>query len=97
MADIVTKVDYPVTVGGKTNMGFKQHLDYTRIHHDIYIAGVELNNNRNDGFTQWCIKQNLYRLNWLIEDILQKSPKFSLEDEFLLEHDKAKVLDALKP
>lgn len=77
-------------------MGFRKPLDYNTLHHNIYIAGVELNSQRNDGFIQWEIKQDLYRLKWLIDDIIRQSPKFVDEEEFLNEHEKAEVWRALK-
>lgn len=83
----VTKAASLVNVGVKT-MGFRKHLDYNTAHHNIYMAGVELHNDRNDGYIQWDIKQDLYRLKWLIDGILEDSPQFSDEEQFLKDHDK---------
>lgn len=77
-------------------MGFRKHLDYNTVHHNIYMAGVELHNVRNDGYTQWEIKQDLYRLKWLLDNILEKSPTFVGEEEFLRAHEKAEVWRALQ-
>lgn len=77
-------------------MGFRKHLDYNTVSHNIYMAGVELCNDRNDGYTQWEIKQDLYRLQWLIDNILRQSPSFVGEEEFLKEHENAEVWRALK-
>lgn len=77
-------------------MGFRKHLDYNTVQHNIYMAGVELCSPHNDGFTQWEIKQDIYRLKWLIDEILQKSSTFNGEEEFLREHDKALVWRKLK-
>lgn len=77
-------------------MGFRKHLDYNTVQHNIYMAGVELCNSRNDGYTQWEIKQDLYRLKWLVDNILAQSATFVGEDEFLREHEKAEVWRALK-
>lgn len=78
-------------------MGYKRVLDYSRICHELYIAGVELHDDRNDGYTQWEIKQDLYRIKWLIDNILSKSPNFDeIEDEFLEKHEKAVLWKELK-
>jgi len=77
-------------------MGFRKHLDYNTTQHNIYMAGVELCNDRNDGYTQWEIKQDLYRLKWLIDNILAKSATFTEEEHFLREHDKHVVWETLK-
>lgn len=69
-------------------MGFKKPLDYNSVNHQIYMAGVELSSIYNDGFTQWEIKKDLYKLKWLLDSIIQSSPTFSEEDKFLLEHEK---------
>lgn len=77
-------------------MGFSKPLDYNSVHHQIYMAGAEVCSSRNDGYTQWQIKQELYRLKWLIEDIMQKSPKFVDETEFVREHEKHMMFRTLQ-
>jgi hypothetical protein len=68
-------------------MGFRKPMDYNSVHHQLYISGVELYSPRNDGFTQWEIKQDLYRIKWLVDAILKDSPSFNGEEEFLKEHE----------
>ena len=72
-------------------MGFRKPLDYNSVHHQIYMAGVELNSPYNDGYTQWGIKQDLHRLKWLLDEIMADSPEFVGEDEFLKEHAQKKM------
>ncbi len=69
-------------------MGFRKPMDYNSVSHQIYIAGVELNSPRNDGFTQWEIKQDLYKIKFLVDEILKSSPEFVGETEFLEQHQK---------
>ncbi len=69
-------------------MGFRKPMDYNSVSHQIYIAGVELNSPRNDGFTQWEIKQDLYKVKFLVDEILKSSPEFVGETEFLEQHQK---------
>jgi len=77
-------------------MGFKSPMDYTSVHHQIYMAGVELHSFHNDGFTSWEIKKDLHRIKWLLDEIMADAPTFSGEEEFLDEHSKVKMWRALK-
>lgn len=86
---IATKAE---TVHVKINkMGFRKPMDYQSVHHQIYMAGVELHEPKNDGFTQWMIKQDLYKTKWLLDEILADSPTFAGEEEFLKEHEQVKM------
>ncbi len=68
-------------------MGFRKPLDYNTVHHNLYMAGVELHSPYNDGYNQQVIKQDLYRIKWLVDAMLKDSPTFSGEEEFLKEHE----------
>lgn len=76
-------------------MGFRKPMDYNSVSHQIYIAGVELNDHRNDGFVQWEIKKDLYQLKFLVDEILSRSPEFAGESEFLQEQAKKKMWKSL--
>lgn len=77
-------------------MGFRKPLDYNSVNHQIYMAGVEVMDPRNDGWTQWEIKQDLYRLQVLINSILERSPTFPEEDDFLRGLEQEKMVKILK-
>jgi len=68
-------------------MGFKKPMDYNSVHHQIYMTGVEVNSKYNDGYTAFYLKQDLYKIKWLIDSILKDSPEFAGEDEFIKEHE----------
>ena len=68
-------------------MGFRKPMDYNSVSHQIYTAGVELHSPYNDGYNQWAIKQDLYRIKWLVDAILKDSDTFTDEDEFIKEHE----------
>ena len=72
-------------------MGFRKPMDYNSVNHQIYIAGVELHSPRNDGYVQWEIKKDLYKLKWLLDGILKDSPEFVGEEEFLQEYSKKQM------
>ena len=69
-------------------MGFKKPIDNNSVHHQIYMTGVELCSPYNDGYTQWELKKDLYKIKWLVDEILKDSPKFADEENFLNEHQK---------
>ena len=81
---------------GINKMGFRKPMDYNSASHQIYMAGVELHEPKNDGFTQFEIKKDLYRLKWLLDEIMADAPTFAGEEEFLKEHEKVKMWRTLK-
>lgn len=66
-------------------------MDYNSVHHQVYMAGVELNSDYNDGFVQWELKKDLYKIKFLVDEILNSSPTFVAETEFLEEQSKKKM------
>jgi hypothetical protein len=80
----------------KNKMGFRKPIDYNSVHHQIYIAGVELYSPRNDGFTAWDIKQDLYKLKWMLDAIIKDAPTFVDEEEFIKEHEQKVMWRTLK-
>jgi hypothetical protein len=77
-------------------MGFRKPMDYNQVSHQIYMTGVELNSRYNDGFTQSLMKQDLYKLKWLIDEIIADSPTFSDEEQFLKENEQRVMWRTLK-
>jgi hypothetical protein len=77
-------------------VGFIKPMDYNDVHHQVYMAGIELHSPYNDGYNQWMIKQELYRIKWLVDNILKDSPTFSGEEEFLKEHEQVVMWRKLK-
>ena len=72
-------------------MGFRAPMDYNSVHHQIYLAGVELHSPYNDGYVTFEIKKDLYKIKWLLDEIMADAPKYSGEEEFLKEHDQKKM------
>lgn len=69
-------------------MGLRKQMDYNSVHHQIYMSGVELHSNYNDGFNQFEIKKDLYKLKWMLDEILADSPAFAGEEDFLKENER---------
>ena len=49
-----------------------------------------------DGFTTWRCKQDLYRVQFALEDMLKNCPVYATEQEWLEEREKDKMWKALK-
>ena len=77
-------------------MGYRMPIDPNSIRHQIYISGVEINNNRNDGYTQFEVKKELYKIKFLLDAIMKDAPTFAGEEEFLEEESKKEVWRVLK-
>jgi hypothetical protein len=77
-------------------MGFKKSWDVADIAKQINCAVYECSDPRNDGFTSFYTKQDLYRIKWILDDALKRCPTFSGEDEWLREQEKKKVIKILK-
>lgn len=77
-------------------MGFRKPLDRDSIYHKIHMAGVEINSPYNDGYTAFEVKKDLYKIKWLIEEILNDSAYLSGEDEWVEEQSKQQMWRKLK-
>ena len=54
-----------------------------------------VNDSRHVDYTRWGAKQDLYRIMWVLEEELKRSPKFSIEDDWLKQEEKRKILKIL--
>lgn len=51
---------------------------------------------RMDGFVTWGCKQDLYRVKFLLDELLEKCPTYSVEAEWLREQEAEKIVRILK-
>jgi hypothetical protein len=58
----------------------------------IYFATTDP---RMDGFVTWGCKQDLYRVQFALEDMMKRCPKYHGEEEWLEERQKELVWKAL--
>jgi hypothetical protein len=77
-------------------MAFNSRTTKESIETYILSTYSKLMSNYQDGFTQWEMKKDLYELKFLLDNILNNSPKFSLEEEWLEDQHKKKVWGILK-
>jgi hypothetical protein len=76
-------------------MGFKYSYNITDAAREINAAAYDATDFRNDGFTAWGAKQDLYRLKWILEDALARCPTFGPEEEWLHEQEQKKIIKIL--
>lgn len=55
----------------------------SNIEQQIYDAYYYCTDPRMDGFTQFSVKQKLYEVKWLVDNLLSKCPTFVGEEEFV--------------
>jgi hypothetical protein len=77
-------------------MGYKHSYDIVRALNEIRAAAYECRSSRNDGFVAWGVKQDLYQIKWLLDDLLKDCPTFGPEAEWLKEQEQKKILRLLK-
>jgi hypothetical protein len=77
-------------------MGFRKVWNIDNIQAQIAGAVRECTSNYNDGFSQWEIKKDLYKIKWLAEEALAQCGKFSGEHEWIREQEKTKLIKILK-
>jgi hypothetical protein len=78
-------------------MGFKFSYNITNAAREVNAAAYDASNSLNDGFIAWGAKQDLYRLKIILDDALGRCPQFgSIEEDWLREQDKKKVIKILK-
>ena len=62
----------------------------------IRKAIIEMNSPYNDGYLAWGIKQDLYLLKFMLDNVLANAPTFVGEEEWLKEQSQAKMVEILK-
>lgn len=51
---------------------------------------------RMTGWNNWPCKQDLYRVKFLVDELLEKCPEFAGEEEWLREQEAEKIVKILK-
>ena len=76
-------------------MGFIKRWSVDEIICQLEMCSAQMNSLRNDGFTTWGCKQDLYRVQFALEYMLKNSPSYYGEQEWLeqqqLERDRKQV------
>lgn len=60
-------------------MGFKKSWDVTAVMANVRSCAAQVADPRNDGWTAWSCKQDLYRVKFLVDKLLCDLPEFADE------------------
>lgn len=78
-------------------MGYKHSYDIIAAYQQVRAAAQECNNPRNDGFVAWGVKQDLYQLKWMLDDLLKDCPSFGdTENDWLKEQEQKRIIRYLR-
>ena len=77
-------------------MGFKKNWEVNEICNSLSTIAFQVKSHYNDGFIQWHCKQDLYQIQFHLEQLIKQLPRFVGEEEFLEELEKAKLWNTLK-
>jgi hypothetical protein len=77
-------------------MGFKKPIELDSVLMHLSRAYGEVASTYNDGFTAFYVKQDLYRVKFILDEMLKELPEFSGEKEWLEEESKKKMWKELK-
>jgi hypothetical protein len=67
------------------------------IRQELFKIFREVQDNYNDGFTQWEYKKVLIDVKYILDDMLNVSPTFgSIEADYLKDKEHKQVMDILK-
>ena len=72
-------------------MGFKKSWDATDVVSQIGSLARECSSPYNDGFIGWGCKQDLYRIKFILDEIIENASTYSGEQEWLEERAKEKT------
>lgn len=77
-------------------MGFQKRWDVSNICQQISNCRAEVVSPYNDGYNAWSCKQDLYRIKYFLDDVLDMSYKFVGEEEFIKQLEHEKLITKLK-
>lgn len=67
-----------------------------KISHQLYRMHRGANDVYETGYNNWPCKQDLYRVKFLVDELLKDCPSFSGEKEWLKEQEAEKIVNILK-
>lgn len=77
-------------------MGFKKNWDVGDVVQQVHRMARECSSPYNDGFTAFEIKKELYEIKLIVDQVMEKLPSFSGEEEWLTEQEKKRIIKHLK-
>lgn len=76
--------------------GYIKHWDMRQISNQLRSAAYTCSDPYQDGFSTWPIKQELYQLKWLLDDLIRQCPTYVDEQSWLQEQEHQRIIGILK-
>jgi hypothetical protein len=77
-------------------MGFKYCYNIENAVREIHGARRDASNSMNDGFISWGAKQDLLRLQYILDEAIRQCPSFGhIEREWIKEQEQKRIIDIL--
>jgi hypothetical protein len=77
-------------------MSFRKNWDADRIIGELASCTSQVRDARNDGWSAWGCKQDLYRVKFALDEMLKHAPTFAGESEWLLDQERLQIWKILK-
>jgi hypothetical protein len=92
-------MQFKLTARHAGNMSIKRY-NVDEILNQLYSCYYDANDPHMDGFFQWGRKQDLYRVKFVLEEMIASSSTFATEEEWLeeqrVEREQKRMLQILK-
>ncbi len=72
-------------------MSFTRTWSVEQIVNQLRSCGYAMGDPYMDGFTTWGCKQDLYRVKFILDEILENAPTYAPEAEWLADQEKEKT------
>lgn len=77
-------------------MSFIQRWNADDIKQQLARCAGQMNNNYNDGFTQWGCKKDLLDVKYYLDELLRKAPEFAGEAEYVQAQEQQRAWNILQ-
>jgi len=77
-------------------MTYKIDWDVPNIKHQLRRMYSECTSPYNTGWNSWPIKQDLYEIKFLLDDLINNAGNFAGEEEWLNQKEQEKIIQILK-
>lgn len=76
--------------------GYVKSWNTRQIINQLHSAANVCSDPHHDGFSTWPIKQELYELRWLLDDLIRRCPVYVDEPQWLHEQEQQRIINILK-
>jgi hypothetical protein len=74
----------------------KKDWSVDNIANQLRMLARECSDYGNDGISSFEIKKDLWQIKFLLDDLIKSTPYFSMEEQWLTEQEKKRIIKILK-